>query len=59
MKSKYKYLLIAIAIIGSIVMESCAGSYVSGGVGVGVDFGPGGPRVHPSLNVGVYNGGRL
>ncbi len=59
MKSIYKIFIIAIMVVGSFMLEGCAGSYVSGGVGVNVDFGPNGPRVRPNLNVGVYNGGRL
>ncbi len=59
MKNIHKIIIIGLVVISCIIMEGCANARVSGGVGVNVDFGPGGPRVHPSLNVDVYNGGHL
>ncbi len=59
MKSLYKIIAIGLIILASYMLQGCAGARVSGGVGVDMDFGPGGPRLHPTLNVGVYNGGRL
>ncbi len=59
MKFLYKLLIISTIILSTIILEGCSGARVAGGLGIGVDFGPGGPSVHPSLNVGVYNGGRI
>ncbi len=59
MKSKYKLLLIGgLFALSCVLMQSCAGTHVSAGVGVGVDFGPHGAHLHPNVNVGIYNGGR-
>ncbi len=59
MKSIHKLITIALIIATCFILESCANARVAGGVGVDVDFGPNGPRVRPSLNVNVYNGGHF
>lgn len=42
----------------SFVISSCANARWGTSAGVDVVWGPGGPRVQPNINVGVYNGGR-
>ncbi len=59
MKSINKILILGLVIFTLLILESCANARVSGGVGMDVRFGPNGPRVVPSLNLDVYNGGRL
>ncbi len=39
-------------------LESCSNAHWGSSMGVNMQLGPGGPRVTPSFNVGVYSGGR-
>ncbi|THD66348.1 hypothetical protein E7Z59_11070 [Robertkochia marina] len=41
-----------------LAVSSCANARWGTSAGVDVVWGPGGPRVQPNINVGVYNGGR-
>jgi len=46
-------------LLGALLfMESCSNAHWGTSMGVNMSFGPGGPRVSPSFNVGVYSGGR-
>ncbi len=59
MKIFKKIALLSFVFTAFMILESCAGTRVGAGVGVNVNFGPHGPRVSPSLDVHVYNGGRF
>ncbi len=54
--AKIVFCLLLIAAMG--LMESCSNAHWGSSMGVNMSFGPGGPRVTPSFNVGVYSGGR-
>ena len=41
-----------------LVLSGCANARVHTSAGVNMSFGPGGPHITPSFNVGVYGGGR-
>ncbi|MCA6074785.1 hypothetical protein [Fulvivirga sedimenti] len=53
---KLSFCLLMIAAIGTL--ESCSNAHWGTSMGMNMSFGPGGPRVTPSFNVGVYSGGR-
>jgi hypothetical protein len=53
-----KILLVSAFIVVLGVFESCSNARYSTGMSMNMTFGPGGPRVTPSFNVGVYSGGR-
>ena len=42
----------------ALVNTACGNARWGTSAGVDVVWGPGGPRVQPNINVGVYNGGR-
>ena len=54
----HKVLLVSALIVVLGVFESCSNARFSSGMSMNMTFGPGGPRVTPSFNVGVYSGGR-
>ncbi len=58
MKLKYKFTIAALILFTCLSFYNCEGTRVHTSVGVGVDFGPHGPRVRPNVNVSLYNGGR-
>ena len=59
MKRPIKILVVTLLIAGSgIVLSGCSDPRIHTSAGVNMTFGPGGPHVSPSFNVGVYGGGR-
>ncbi|MBK8554107.1 MAG: hypothetical protein IPL53_24890 [Ignavibacteria bacterium] len=54
MRKAFLYILILIIVT---VFYSCAGVQFSSGIGIGISGGPYGPRITPTVNVGIYNGG--
>ena len=53
-------LLIAVCCLAMFAMiyTGCSNARIHTSAGVNMSFGPGGPHVSPSFNVGVYGGGR-
>ena len=59
MKSRFAKLIFCLALIAGLgFLDSCSNAHWSSSMGVNMHMGPGGPRVTPSFNVGVYSGGR-
>ncbi len=59
MRTKAIKILLTISLVVCLpFLESCSNAHWSSSMGVNMQFGPGGPRVSPSFNVGVYSGGR-
>ncbi|MDN3202822.1 hypothetical protein [Algoriphagus sediminis] len=53
-----KKIVIILFVIGSsFLYYSCSNMHMSGGVGLNFTGGPHGPRLTPTMNVGVYGGG--
>lgn len=52
-----KILVLALIIGTSLTFYACSNMHVSGGVGLNFSGGPYGPRVTPTMNVGLYGGG--
>ena len=59
MRSFLSKTLLVLALISTLaIFESCSNAHWGTSMGMNMSFGPGGPRVTPSFNVGVYSGGR-
>ncbi len=58
MKFIYKLCIVLVIVLAGLSVINCKGTRVHAGVGLNVDFGPNGARVHPNMNVNIYNGGR-
>ena len=54
----FKTLFVLTLISALTILESCSNAHWGTSMGMNMSFGPGGPRVTPSFNVGVYSGGR-
>ena len=52
-------IMLVFAALTLFSLPACSNAHWGVNAGVGVTFGPGGPRVVPNINVGVYSGGRL
>ncbi len=57
LKNIKKILMVSGLLFLVFSLESCAGMQTYANAGVNVNFGPGGPRIDPYVNVGMYSGG--
>ena len=58
MKLINRGLFFAFAILVVFVLSGCTNMRWGASYGMNVNFGPYGPRVTPTMNVGMYGGGR-
>ncbi len=59
MKKSIKFIaVLSLFLFIGMTLSSCGNMRMSTSAGVNVNFGPGGPRIDPYVNVGMYSGGR-
>ncbi|MCM5664416.1 hypothetical protein [Galbibacter mesophilus] len=58
MKNLIKILASIFVIVSIYSLTSCANAHIASSAGVDVVWGSHGPRVVPSMSIGVYGGGR-
>ncbi|QLE00458.1 hypothetical protein HX109_02360 [Galbibacter sp. BG1] len=58
MKYLLKILAVVFLICSMYTLVSCSNAHIASSAGVDVVWGSHGPRVVPSMSIGVYGGGR-
>ncbi len=59
MYKKSKILLVLLTLTLSVFLASCSNLRWNTSAGVGVNFGPHGPKLDPHVSVDLYNGGKV
>ena len=60
MKNKTQKLIVVLfAIFSLTLLSGCANARWGANAGVGVNWGPHGPTLHPHVDLDLYSGGKL